>query len=604
MLEQIRQWFKPPIFPNEEDKTRSAQILHALLKDILILLLFGILGTIFFYANKVLLSVMIFTLFTGILILHVLIKRGHVLNASRLFVGGLWLLASISILLTGRFNTTLVSLQLVVTVLASVLLGRRSAIIFTLLSVFGGLGLAVLEGAGYSFNHPFPLPPLASWFTWALTFALIMTSLNPTIQSLNQSTEKLRDSETKFRAIFENSIDAIGVSKLAEHVFVNPAYIALFGYDNSDELIGKPILDLIAPNNREQIIQYVHRRARGEPAPSFYETRGLKKNGTPFDLEVHVSTFELRNKLFTLVIERDITERKDSEKALRDSEARNRAILNALPDLMFVQNRDGTYLDYHAANERDLYTSPEQFLGKRMHDVLSENLADTLLGSIEQAIITGETQIVDYELNITGQIRFFEARIMKQDNNKVVSMIREITERKQAEEALRASEERLKFVLEGSQLGYWDWNIETGQVQRNARWAEMLGYTLEEIEFTVEQWTDLHHPDDCDHAWQSLQEHLEGRTPEYRIEYRMRTKDGQYKWILDQAKVVKRDHQGKPLRMSGTHTDITERKQTENIIQARLRVNEFARDHSLDELLQNALDELCALTDSPIGQSA
>jgi len=129
----------------------------------------------------------------------------------------------------------------------------------------------------------------------------------------------------------------------------------------------------------------------------------------------------------------------------------------------------------------------------------------------------------------------------------------------------------------------------------------MLGYTLQEIEFDVKQWTDLHHPDDTDLAWQSIHDHLEGRSSEHKVEYRMRAKDGQYRWILDQAKIVKRDPQGKPLRMSGTHTDITERKQAENIVQARLRVNEFAREHSLEKLLQNALDEMCALTDSPIG---
>ncbi len=130
-------------------------------------------------------------------------------------------------------------------------------------------------------------------------------------------------------------------------------------------------------------------------------------------------------------------------------------------------------------------------------------------------------------------------------------------------ESLRENEERVTLVMEGSQLGYWDWDIETGEVRRNARWAEMLGYTLKEIEYSVKQWTDLHHPEDSAAAWKSIQDHLDGKTPAHRIEYRMRAKDGQYKWILDQAKVVKRDPQGKPLRMCGTHTDVTEKKREE-----------------------------------------
>ncbi|MBF0204326.1 MAG: transporter substrate-binding domain-containing protein [Desulfamplus sp.] len=128
---------------------------------------------------------------------------------------------------------------------------------------------------------------------------------------------------------------------------------------------------------------------------------------------------------------------------------------------------------------------------------------------------------------------------------------------------LKFSEERLALVLEGSQLGYWDWDIITGHVQRNSRWAEMLGYTLDEIILNVKQWTDLHHPDDRKSAWQSINDHLEGRTEIHKTEYRMLAKDGQYKWILDCAKIVRRDEEGRPIRMSGTHTDITERKQTE-----------------------------------------
>ena len=82
-------------------------------------------------------------------------------------------------------------------------------------------------------------------------------------------------------------------------------------------------------------------------------------------------------------------------------------------------------------------------------------------------------------------------------------MIEDITGRKRAEEALRESEERLQLVMRGSQLGYWDWNLETNEVTRNERWAGMLGYDLHEIEFTVKQWIDFVHPDDQAQANQS-----------------------------------------------------------------------------------------------------
>ena len=155
----------------------------------------------------------------------------------------------------------------------------------------------------------------------------------------------------------------------------------------------------------------------------------------------------------------------------------------------------------------------------------------------------------------------------------MISTVWDVTERKRAEEELRESEERLQLVMEGCQLGYWDWNIEKNEVRRNTHWATMLGYTLQEIESNVKQWTDLHHPDDREAAWRSITDHLEGKTAAHRIEYRMLAKDGQYKWILDQARVVKCDAKGKPLRMCGTHTDVTERKLAEKqtqILQAQL----------------------------------
>jgi diguanylate cyclase (GGDEF)-like protein/PAS domain S-box-containing protein len=140
--------------------------------------------------------------------------------------------------------------------------------------------------------------------------------------------------------------------------------------------------------------------------------------------------------------------------------------------------------------------------------------------------------------------------------------------------ALQDSEEQLRLVLEGADLGIWDWDISSGEVKRNERWANMLGYTHEEIKHTTQQWTDFIHPEDRQKAWHSIQDVIEGRSLAHKIEYRMLHKDGSIRWILDQAKVMKRDTDGKPTRMSGTHNDITERKQIEEVIsESSLRFN-------------------------------
>ena len=130
---------------------------------------------------------------------------------------------------------------------------------------------------------------------------------------------------------------------------------------------------------------------------------------------------------------------------------------------------------------------------------------------------------------------------------------------------LREKEEQLRFVLIGSDLGFWDWNIVTSEVQRNARWAEMLGYSHVEMQNTTKQWSDFIFPEDRDKAWQSINDVLEGKSLAHKAEYRMLHRNGSIIWILDQANVIQRNSDGKPTRMSGTHTDITDRKKIEEI---------------------------------------
>lgn len=133
---------------------------------------------------------------------------------------------------------------------------------------------------------------------------------------------------------------------------------------------------------------------------------------------------------------------------------------------------------------------------------------------------------------------------------------------------LREREESLQFILQGSRLGAWDWHIDSGKVERNDQWAAMLGYSRQEVDdATANGWLELIHPDDRARAWQSIEDHLAGRAALHEAEYRMRTRDGDYRWILDRARIVHRDADGRPLRMSGTHEDITERKQAQKALE-------------------------------------
>ncbi|MFL6333526.1 MAG: sigma 54-interacting transcriptional regulator [Pyrinomonadaceae bacterium] len=127
------------------------------------------------------------------------------------------------------------------------------------------------------------------------------------------------------------------------------------------------------------------------------------------------------------------------EAALRASEARNRAILNAIPDLMFLQSRDGTYLDYHATDDHLLLLPPEQFLGKNLAEVMPPQLAADFLRCFEQALATDQPVLYEYTLEVPDGVRAFEASIVSCDGDKILSIVRDITERKLAEESLKSA---------------------------------------------------------------------------------------------------------------------------------------------------------------------
>jgi len=131
---------------------------------------------------------------------------------------------------------------------------------------------------------------------------------------------------------------------------------------------------------------------------------------------------------------------------------------------------------------------------------------------------------------------------------------------------------RLELALEGAGVGYWDHDFVTVSVVRNRIWYEILGFSEEDIDANIAGWKSLIHPDDLPMVEKAAREHEEGKTPFFKVEHRMRTKDGGWKWIVNWGRIVKRDHEGKPLRATGIHLDITELKLMEEELARRDRL--------------------------------
>jgi PAS domain S-box-containing protein len=137
--------------------------------------------------------------------------------------------------------------------------------------------------------------------------------------------------------------------------------------------------------------------------------------------------------------------------------------------------------------------------------------------------------------------------------------------------ALKDSEGRWKFAIEGAGDALWDRDLAAGTVFFSPRWKEMLGFAGEEVGDQLDEWTRRVHPEDLPPALAALQAHLDGVTPSYASEHRVACKNGSWKWVLDRGQVMQRDASGAPLRMIGTCSDITQRKQTAQVLQASLR---------------------------------
>lgn len=270
----------------------------------------------------------------------------------------------------------------------------------------------------------------------------------------------------------------------------------------------------------------------------------------------------------------DVTERKQTEEALRRSK-------QDLIEAQRVAHMGSWHLDVASNNVQwsdELYrmfgfdsslppppfTSHEKLFTKESWDKLTVAISKTRDTGLPYEL---ELEVVRTD----GSSGWVWVRgIAVQDANGATVSLRgvaqDITERKRTEAALKDSEGRWRFALEGGRDGVWEWNITERTVLYSKRWLEILGYDEGEVGTSADEWKSRIHPDDLGQVMADIRAHLEGTTPSYNNEHRIRCKDGSWKWVLDRGLVISRDADGRPMRILGTHSDITEQKQAEALL--------------------------------------
>lgn len=436
--------------------------------------------------------------------------------------------------------------------------------------------------------------------------------------------ELLRESKDKYRAMFETALVGMALNdKEGKLVEVNQAYLDIIGY-KSEEVYNLTYWDLTPKSYEEQEQQQLKSLTeKGRYGP--YEKEYIHKDGHLVPVLLNgVRVIGSDNEVYTWSCIQDIAAHKQVE--LREKNRSHILELIASDELLsvilaaivkgvevenphmlcsiLVLDELGKHLLSGAAPSLpDFYTQAVNgieigvgvgscgtaaFKNERVivEDIQNhpywapykELAKDASLGSCwsepirsTQGKVLGTFAIYHHEVN-----RPTETDLLLIEQTASLASI--AIEKNHDILALKSSQEQMQLVLAGAELGFWDWDMVTGKVERNEQWATMLGYTYKELQNTTNQWSDFVHPEDRERAWESINDVLEGRSKAHSLEYRMLTKDGGYRWILDQANVMKRDNNGKPLRMSGTHNDITNRKIAEEKLKLAASVFTHARE--------------------------
>jgi PAS domain S-box-containing protein len=384
-----------------------------------------------------------------------------------------------------------------------------------------------------------------------------------------------------FRSFFDLCPDFLFVLDMEGRIILaNRTVLNLLRY-SEPELKGMSVLVLHPEERREEAGAIVAAMVQG--LGDFCSIPLLARDGREIPVETRVVKGMWDGVPCLFGYSRNLSELKRSEEKFRSAFEANAALM-AISTI-----QEGRFIDVNEAFLETLGYSREEVIGKTSSQLGMFEDPDARQEMID--MVAQNKSVRNQEVIIRGAggrrvSGLFSAVPLKGSlsESHLLTVMNDITDRKHAEFQLHESQERLQLVLGGARLGTWDWHIPSGKVCFNKRWAEMLGYALEEIEPYVHAWECLVHPEDAGRVMQVLHAHLNGESDSYEVEHRLKSKSGNWVWVLDSGRVTERDKNGKAIRMAGIHMDISARKGAEAELQRH-------RDH-LEELVNERTQRL------------
>lgn len=399
--------------------------------------------------------------------------------------------------------------------------------------------------------------------TWTAEELEIMSTVSGIVANAYErkySRQEVVDSVNNFCNLFETMDDMLIISDLEGNIIhSNRSLTDKLGYSPL-ELQNMSILDLHPLELREKAANIVEKMLKGESKHCSLEVEG--KWGQIYFVETRIWFGKWNKKNCIYSISKDVT--KENE----NLELFSKIFKNNPLPMAITSINEMKFININPMFSEKTGYSKEELLGKTIGELNIINNIGHLKAirnkRAQQEIIKDEEIILRCKDGRLLNVVFSEEEINHQGKKSLLTVIVDITERVELTKNVEDKCEKLTNIIESTNLGTWEWNVQTGEIAINEQWARLIGYSLDELQpLSIETWNKLSHPEDLKVSDEIIEKHLKGEQKFYDCEVRMKHKDGRWIWIQDRGKVTERDRAGRPVKMFGTHSDITLRKQAE-----------------------------------------